>query len=175
MDRMEASKKITLAMIGLAAVARVVPHPWNFWPVVAMALYCGARWTKLRTGIGITLAALLVSDAILGFYPGMLWYYIPSLIPVLFGWLVRRHENVGTIVAAGLASNLSFFAVSNFLVWATGTGATYPHTSAGLAACFTAAIPFYKNQLMGDAFYMVALFGGDALLRRWARPVLRTA
>jgi len=173
MERMEANKKITLAMVGLAAAARLVPHPWNFAPIVALGVYTGAKSSKLRTGVGITLAALLVSDAVLGFYNGMWYVYAASLIPVLLGSLLRKREGFGTIVAAGLASNLSFFVVTNFVGWAAGT--LYPHTSAGLGACFTAAIPFYGNQLLGDAFYMVALFGGDAVLRRWARPVLRTA
>ena len=171
--RMNANKKIALAMVGLAAAARLVPHPWNFAPVVALGVYSGARWPKLRAGMGITLAALLVSDAVLGFYAGMWYVYAASLIPVLLGSLVRRRESIPTIVAAGLASNLSFFVITNFMGWAVG--ALYPHTVAGLSACFTAAIPFYGNQVLGDAFYMVALFGGDALLRRWARPALQTA
>ncbi len=170
---MEANKKITAAMIGLAAAARLIPHPWNFTPIVALALYSGARSTKLRTGIGITLAALLLSDAVLGFHKGMWYVYAAALIPVLLGSLLRNREGVGTVVAAGLLSNLSFFAITNFMVWASGS--MYPHTLAGLSTCFTLAIPFYGNQLMGDALFVAALFGLDPLVRRWTRPVLQAA
>jgi len=60
---------------------------------------------------------------------------------------------------------LSFFVLTNFAVWAGGH--LYPRTLAGLAACYVAAIPFYGNQLAGDAFYAVVLFGGYSLLTRW--------
>jgi hypothetical protein len=170
---METNKKITWALVGLAAVARLVPHPWNFTPIVALGLYSGARSTRMRVGIGMTLAALLLGDAVLGFYKGMWYVYAAALVPVLLGALLRRREGLGTVVAAGLLSNLSFFAITNFMVWATGS--MYPHTTAGLGACFTAAIPFYGNQLIGDVVFVGALFGGDALVRRWARPALQTA
>ena len=169
---MEANKKITLAMVGLAAAARLIPHPWNFTPLVALALYAGARSEKLRSAIGITLAAFVLSDAVLGFHKGMWFVYAAALVPVLLGSLLRRHESFGTLVGAGLLSNLSFFAITNFMVW---TGSMYPHTMAGLSACFTAAIPFYGNQLMGDVLFIAVLFGIDPLVRRWARPALQTA
>lgn len=173
MECMEANKKITLAMIGLAAAARLIPHPWNFTPIVALALYAGARSTKLRTGVGITLAAMVLSDAVLGFHKGMWFVYAAALVPVLLGSLLRNREGVGTIVAAGLLSNLSFFAITNFMVWASG--AMYPHTLAGLGTCFTLAIPFYGNQLMGDALFITALFGLDPLVRRLTRPSFQPA
>lgn len=171
MECMESNTKITWAMVGLAAAARLIPHPWNFTPLVALALYAGARSPKLRAGVGVTLAAFLLSDAILGFHKGMWFVYGAAMIPVLLGSLLRGRESVGTVVAAGLLSNLSFFAITNFMVW---TGSMYPHTMAGLSACFTAAIPFYGNQLMGDALFVAVLFGFDPLVRRWARPALQT-
>jgi hypothetical protein len=172
MECMESNTKITWAMVGVAAAARLIPHPWNFTPIVALALYAGARSPKLRSGVGITLAAFLLSDAVLGFHKGMWFVYAAALIPVLLGSLLRRHESLGTIAAAGLVSNLSFFAITNFMVW---TGSMYPHTMAGLSACFTAAIPFYGNQVMGDALFITALFGLDPLVRRWTRSSLQTA
>lgn len=33
-------------------------------------------------------------------------------------------------------------------------------------ACYTAAIPFFKNTLLGDAFYTAALFGGLVLIEK---------
>jgi hypothetical protein len=83
--------------------------------------------------------------------------------------LIRNRDGVLAIVAAALASSVSFFLVTNFMVWATYN--LYPHTIAGLATCFAAGIPFYRNQLLGDAFYTVALFGGHAALTRLLRPL----
>jgi hypothetical protein len=170
---MESGKKITTAMVGLGACARLLPHPWNFTPILAMGLYAGAKTAKLRTGILAVVMALLVSDAVLGFYRGMWYVYGASLLAVVMGRLVRRREGWGAIAAGALCSSLSFFFTTNFMVWASGHW--YPHTAAGLAACFAAGVPFYQNQLLGDAFYTVALFGGHALMSRVAQPTPRTA
>jgi hypothetical protein len=85
---------------------------------------------------------------------------------------IRNRSGVGAVVAAALASSLSFFLITNFMVWATG--ALYPHTIAGLTASYVAGIPFYRNQLLGDAFYTLAMFGGYALLSRFLQPARQT-
>ena len=170
---MDVNKKIAIAMIGLGASARLLPHPWNFTPIMAIGLYAGAKSARLRTGILAVLLALLLSDAVLGLYRGMWYVYAASLIPVLVGRFVRDREGWQPIAAGALCSSLFFFLTTNFAVWAFGH--LYPHTPTGLAACFAAAIPFYGNQVLGDAFYTAALFGGHVLLGRWMRPALRTA
>src|SRR5207302_8310754 len=104
-----------------------------------------------------TLSALALSDAVIGFYSGFLYVYGAALIPVVLGRLIRNRNGVIAIAAAALGSSVSFFLVTNFMVWATGH--LYPHTTAGLATCFAAGIPFFQNQLLRDAFYNVALFG----------------
>ena len=170
---MDTDKKIGAAMVGLGACARLLPHPWNFTPMMAIGLYAGAKSKKLTTGVSITLLALVLSDALMGFYRGMWYVYAASLVPVLIGYLIRDRERVGVIAAGALASSLSFFLITNFMVWATGH--MYPHTGAGLVASFAAGIPFYQNQLAGDAFYTLALFGGHALLSRLTRPAPQMA
>jgi hypothetical protein len=170
---MELSKRLWVAMIVLGACARLAPHPWNFWPLVAMSLFAGAKAQKTGTGFLATLLALILSDAVLGFYSGFWYVYAAALIPVLLGRLIRDRNGAGPIVAAAAASSLSFFLITNFMVWATGH--MYPHTSAGLAACFTAAIPFFQNQLLGDAFYTTVFFGGYALVARRLRPAVQAA
>lgn len=170
---MDTDKKIGAAMVGLGACARLLPHPWNFTPMVAIGLYAGAKSKKLPAGVLITLLALVLSDAVMGFYRGMWYVYAASLVPVLIGYAIRNREGVAAIATGALASSLSFFFITNFMVWATGH--MYPHTGAGLAACFAAGIPFYQNQIAGDAFYTLALFGGHALISRFAHPVQQAA
>jgi hypothetical protein len=166
----DSDKKILALMIGLGAVARVVPHPWNFTPMIALGLYAGAKSRKLWMGAAVTILALALSDAYLGFTRDAFFGYPAFLIPVLLGRWVHRSETVGTIAAGALFSSLSFFLISNGGVWALGN--YYPHTWAGLTTCMAAGVPFYRNQLMGDAVYTVALFGGHFLLSRLARPAL---
>jgi hypothetical protein len=49
-------------------------------------------------------------------------------------------------------------------VWLAG--GLYPRTLSGLTACYVAAIPFFRNSIVGDLLYSAALFGGFALAQR---------
>ena len=169
---MENGKRLWIAMVILCAAARLLPHPWNFTPLMAIGLFSGYQASKAATGILVTLSALALSDLVLGFHSGFWWVYAAALVAVFFG-RITRNRGVSAIAAAALASSLSFFLITNFMVWATSR--MYPATLAGLAACFTAAIPFYQNQLAGDALYTAALFGGYALLKRSFHPAHQAA
>jgi len=162
----------------LGAVARLIPHPWNFTPLVALGLFAGAYARKASAAAVATLLSLALSDVLLNIYvyrrfdKGFLWIYGAALVPVLLGRCVRGGKGVRGLAAAMLASSLSFFAITNFAVW---VGGLYPHTLAGLAATYAAGIPFYRNQLLGDVFYTLVMFGAYELLARGGRPVRAAA
>jgi hypothetical protein len=140
---------------------------------MAIGLFAGSHGKKTSTGVLATLLALALSDAVLGFYPGFWYVYGAALIPVLLGRLIRNRSGAGAIAAAAVVSSLSFFLITNFMVW--GTDRLYPHTMAGLSACYLAGIPFYRNQVLGDAVYTVAIFGGYAVLNRLCQPERQAA
>jgi hypothetical protein len=170
---MEMSKRLWIGIVVLCACARLLPHPWNFTPMMAIGLFAGTYARKTSTGVFATMSALALSDAVMGFYSGFWYVYGATLIPVLFGRLIRNRSGVGAVIASALASSLSFFLITNFMVWAMSTK-LYPHTIAGLTASYVAGIPFYQNQVLGDAFYTLAMFGGFALLRRFLQPAEQT-
>lgn len=170
---MEIPKRLWIGMVVLGSGVRLLPHPWNFTPMMAIGLFAGSQARKASTGVLATLVALVLSDAVLGFYSGIWYVYAAALIPVLFGRFIRNRSGAGAIAAAALASSLSFFVITNFMVWATEQ--LYPHTLGGLSECFLAGIPFYRNQVLGDAVYTVAIFGGYALLNRLCQPVQQAA
>jgi hypothetical protein len=159
-----------LMAILVAASLRLLPHPPNFTPIGAMALFGGAYFGKRALAFAAPLAALLLSDAILGFHSGIPYVYGSVALVVLIGWAVAKRKTPLTIAGAAVASSVLFFLVTNFGTWATGE--LYPPTFAGLAACFVAAIPFFQNTLAGDLFFSGLLFGGFALLERRI-PTLR--
>lgn len=157
---------MVFVLIVLAAASRLLPHPPNFAPVAAIGLFAGAH-TSRRAGWLVPFAALLASDAVLGFYHpvAMVWNYLAFAACLLLGsaWLARTRGLV-RVSAAVLSSSLAFFALSNFGMWASGY---YPRTWAGLVECYVAALPFFRNTLASDVLYSAALFGGYALLTRW--------
>ena len=160
---------ILIAIVGAAAL-RLVPHPPNFTPIGAMALFSGAYLGRRSVAFVAPLAALLLSDLVLGFYHGMVFVYATTALVVVIGWWLSSRRSSLRIVAAALAGSVTFFVLTNFGMWLFS--GFYPLTPAGLAACYVAAIPFFQNTVVGDLFYSAMLFGGFALLER-AIPALR--
>lgn len=162
-----------LVLVGIiltAAALRLVPHPPNFTPIAAMALFGGAHFSDRRAAFLVPLAALLIGDLIIGFHVTMPVVYGSFALVVGIGRWLRFRQELLPITGAVLAGSTLFFILTNFGVWALLS--SYPKTLAGLGACYTAAIPFFGNTLMGTAFYTAALFGGFALAGK-GFPMLR--
>ncbi len=170
---MNKHRLITLSVLILAAaVTRLLPHPSNFAPITAIALFGGTQLSRRSHAFLIPLGAMFLSDCLLGFHPQMPSVYLSFALVVLIGCWVRGHKTPLRIAEGALGGSILFFVLTNFSVWAFD--ALYPRTAAGLVACFAAALPFFHNSLLGDASYTVVLFGGLALAERWF-PVLREA
>jgi len=159
-----------LAAIVAAAALRLVPHPPNFTPIGAMALFSGAYLGRRGLAFVAPLGALLLSDLVLGFYHGMVTVYATVALITVIGSAALSRVSPIRVGAAALASSVLFFVITNFGMWLFS--GFYPLTTAGLAACYVAAIPFFQNTVAGDLFYSALLFGGFALLER-AVPRLR--
>jgi hypothetical protein len=152
---------VAAALVVLAAASRAVPHPWNFTPMVAVALFGGARLPRWWIAALAVLGCLALGDIVIGVFPyeGMAWVYGSMAAVVAIGHAVRDRGMLGALLGA-LAGGALFFAITNFAVW---TGALYPHSAHGLLDCYTAALPFYRNQIAGDLLFTGALFGAHAL------------
>lgn len=162
---------IIVCLIIFAAIVRVFPHPWNFTPVGAMALFCGAKLGRSWSAFLFPLVALFCGDVFVGFHRLIPVVYLSFCVSVLIGIAFRHRQSLKPLSAATFLGSLQFFLITNCAIWAVGT--TYPHSLAGLATCYTAGIPFFGNALAGDAFYASLFFGGFALLERW-NPALRS-
>lgn len=148
-------------MISTAALSRLLPHPPNVTPLAAMALFGGAHFADKRLAFLAPLAALLLSDLILGLHSQMPGVYAGFTLVVCVGFGLRGRTRALPVAVAALIGSCVFYLVSNFGWWVT-TGA-YPKTMAGLGACYVAGIPFFRNSLAGDLFYTALLFGIFAL------------
>jgi hypothetical protein len=148
-----------LSAILVAAALRLVPHPPNFTPIGAMALFSGAYLGRRGViAFAAPLGALFLSDLVLGFYRGMPTVYFSVALVVIIGWLSLQRVSVLRVGAAAVVSSVLFFAITNFGMWLFS--GFYPPTLAGLEACYVAAIPFFQNTVAGDLFYAALLFGG---------------
>jgi len=155
---------IILTTVALAAILRVLPHPWNLTPIGAMALFSGAMFRNRWVAFLLPLASLFAGDLFVGFHKLMFVVYASFAVSIAVGRWLAQTRSLSRIGGAVLLGALQFFVVTNFAMWAIG--GFYPRTSTGLAACFAAAIPFFWNTLAGDALYAGILFGGFRLAEK---------
>ena len=153
---------IPLLLIALGVSARLLPHPPNFAPIMAIALFGGIYLPK-HWAILAPLAAMFLSDLMIVFYawPIMLSVYMSFSLSGLVGVWIRQKTTARRIIGGTLLSSILFFLVTNWAVWAFG--AMYPHTIGGLFESYTLAIPFFRNSLLGDFFYVGLMVGGYEL------------
>jgi hypothetical protein len=158
---------LIVLLVALDVGARLVPHAPNFTPVAATALFAASVLRVRALALLVPFAAMALSDLMLGFYDWRVMgvVYIAIALPALAGLLPRRVRAPG-VVAIMLSSSLTFFATTNFAVWAF-SGMYAPDIS-GLIKCYIAALPFLQNTIVGDAFWATALFGGYWLAQRMA-------
>jgi len=162
---------LVLVLILMALAGRMLPHPENFTPVLAVALFGGAMLSG-RLAYVVPLAAMFLSDLLLGqaFDAMTLVVYGCFLAAVGIGQWLGRHRTWTRTGVAALGGSLLFFVVTNFAVWVAPSGAPalYPHTFDGLVECYWMALPFFRNSLAGDLFWTAMLFGVFDLLH-WRR------
>jgi hypothetical protein len=179
-DEMKKGKRILfLLIIGLivsAAVTRLLPHPPNFTPVIAIALVAGAYFYRSAWAWILPLAVMIVSDLALWAIHGYEFFtarrlgiYTTLLLIVAIGIPVGRQVGAGRVLLGSLAGAILFFIVTNFAVWASGR--LYPMSWEGLLTCYTAAIPFFRHTLLSTLLYSGILFGAIEWARsRWSLP-----
>ena len=159
---------LAFLVLFLAALSRLLPHAMhgivlNFTAVGAGLLFFGSRrprWQSIVAALVMAVTDVYLTKVVYGFpfhIRGYLvtwaWYAAVCLI----GSGLLRKVTPLRVVAGVLASATSFFVLSNFMVWASGI--MYPHSVAGLGACYIAGIPFYANDLISTGVVSAALFG----------------
>lgn len=155
---------IAAVLILVAAILRILPHPWNFTPIGAMAVFSGSVFRNRWVALLLPLAALFAGDLFVGLYQLMFIVYLSFAVSVVIGRWLAHSRTLARIGGAVFLAALQFFLVTNFALWALG--GFYPRTRAGLSACFFNAVPLFWNTLAGDFVYAAVLFGGYALAER---------
>ena len=155
------SLAVIVLMVVAAAAFRLFPHPPNFAPIAAMALFAGAHITNRRLALLVPLAAMFASDLLLGLHSAIVLVYVCMAISVVIGMQLNNRIRLATVAGASVLSSVLFFAITNFGVWLSTD--LYPADLSGLLASYVAAIPFFHNTLLGDALFSGILFGGFAL------------
>ncbi len=178
-------------LVLLGAVARLLPHAPNFTPIAALALF-GAVYLKKRDSLWVPLAAMFLSDILIGFYHPLIMvsvYGSFTLFGIIGIWLRRYHHVIPDIDrgssnkknrlrawwlrigGVSILGSTLFFLITNWAVWAWGT--LYPKTLDGLFLSYWMGLPFFRNTLLGDLFYVSLFFGIAETVYWWNRRANR--
>lgn len=151
---------IASILIAFAVFSRLMPHPANFAPIAAVALFGGALLPR-RLAISLPLIAMIISDLVIGLHPTIYATWGSFAIIALVSSMKFKTVNMTNILTSSLAASVFFFVVTNFAVWIEGR--LYAPTFAGLVNCYYNALPFFRNTLLGDLVFTSSLFGIFAL------------
>ena len=139
---------IIISLIFLAVITRLLPHPPNFTPITGIALFAVNRFSDKKLAFSLPLLCMILTDFFIGFHSIVPFVYLSIIGISCVGYFSKKVSN-STI----LKSSFLFFVISNFGVWLVG----YPNSFAGFLACYTMALPFFVNTILGDFFFYYAL------------------
>ena len=136
--------------------------------MAAIALFAGYYFSK-KWAIILTLAIMFISDISLGFYDWKLMavVYGCMALTVLVGAIIKKYQSGLVVLNSSLAISIIFFLVTNLAVWLFSSW--YVHSWSGLMNCYVLALPFFRNNLLGNLFYSAVLFGSYEAVKLLAR------
>ena len=140
---------VIASIVILAVLSRLVPHPPNFAPITGIALFSSKKINNKLFGIILPIIPLFISDLFIGISFINIFVYISFIIIYFLGSISQKID-----VKSVFFSSVIFFILTNLGVWYLG----YPKNIEGLITCFTLAVPFFINTILGDLFYSFIFF-----------------
>lgn len=158
---------IFIVLLFLGIYSRLMPHPANFTPVGAIALFGGFYFRK-KWKILAPLIIMAISDMFIGFYDIELMFsvYFCIFVNSVLGSYINKNKMVTNGMLYSFIGAIIFFLITNFSFWFFGSW--YPHTFNGLLSSYYLAIPFFKSSLIGDLFFSFAFFSGYELISNYS-------
>lgn len=159
---------IALILILIGVSLRLLPHPPNLTPILAIALFGGVYFSRKMAFI-LPMAAMVISDIFIGYYEFslMVFVYGSFLLCVILGFWLKKHKKWQTILGSSILCAVLFFLITNFAVWYFTSW--YAKTLSGIIQCYLMALPFFRNTLFGAMFYAAIFFGVYEMAEIWVR------
>ena len=148
---------LIISVIFLVSLTRIFPHPPNFTPILALAIFGGAYLPNRITAISLPIISMFISDLIIGFHSQIFSIYATIILLSILGHLMKT-KNFKNFAITGFTGSLNFFIITNFSVWLGGS--LYPLTIDGIIQCYIMAIPFFHNTLISTILFLTILFFG---------------
>ena len=162
-------KKDTFAisLIFLMVFSRLIHHPPNFTPIIAVAIMSGYLFRNFYLSFLVLLISMLISDLFLGFYNLIFFVYISLFLINYIFFKIKTLINYKNLFFFSIIGSLIFFLISNFGVWFLSS--TYEKDLNGLILCYYLAIPFFTKTLTSTIFFSyLVYFANYSLKKRFA-------
>ena len=143
-----------ISLILILSFSRLIPHPPNFTPILAVGLFSGFYFRNFLLAVLIVIFSMFLGDLYLGFHNTMFFTYISLFIAVAIGFLIKYFKFI-EIIFGGLASSVCFFVITNFGAWLTLP--MYEKNFTGLLQSYVMAIPFFHNTLISTFLYLILI------------------
>ena len=160
MKKLSMNLKKEIFPIGLVLIlilSRLIPHPPNFTPIVAVAIMSGYLFKNIYLSFATLLVSMLVADAFIGFYENIFFVYLSLLFLVYIFYKLGRKINLKNLFLYSFAGSILFFIITNFGVWLLGSpgldNVPYEKNLQGLIKCYILAIPFIKNTVLSTLIF----------------------
>ena len=145
---------IPICLILVLSFSRIIPHPSNFTPILAVGIFAGFYFKNFVLSFFIVILSMFLGDLYLGLHNTMFFTYTSLLVAVLLGMIIK-HFKTKEILFSGLISSIVFFVITNFGVWAIS--GMYEKNFSGLVQSYFMAIPFFHNTLISTLLYLFVL------------------
>ena len=140
-----------ISLILILALSRLMPHPDNFTPIIALAIMSSYFFRNVNFSYIIMLFSMLLADFFIGFYSHMLFVYLSLFLIVLIFFKISKKINYKNLFIFSFFGSVIFFLISNFGVWLVGN--LYERNINGLIECYFMAIPFFKNTIISTLIF----------------------
>ena len=140
-----------ITLILILALSRLIPHPPNFTPIIAVAILSGYFFKNLYLSFLVLITSMIVADFFIGFYDNMLVTYMTLIFISFTFYKVGSKLNYKNLFLFSLFGSLIFFIITNFGVWALGS--LYEKNLKGLIECYILAIPFFGNTFLSTLVF----------------------
>tara|TARA_A100001011_G_C14310435_1_gene845307 strand:- start:3411 stop:3929 length:519 start_codon:yes stop_codon:yes gene_type:complete len=147
---------INISIVLILIFSRLIPHPPNFTPVIAVAVLSNYFFKNIYISLSVLFLSLFLSDLLIGLYTNMLLVYFAIFVVAVIFFKNFKLVNYKNLFFASLIGSLVFFLISNFGVWLLGS--LYEKNLEGLVECYILAIPFFKNTFLSTIFYTYLTF-----------------
>ena len=146
-----------IGLVLILTLSRLIPHPPNFTPIIAIAMIRGYFFKNIYFSLGILLISMLLADVFIGFYNNMIFIYLSLFLITFFFYKISKMISLKNLFIFSFLGSLVFFIISNFGVWALGSlgahGIPYEKSLNGLIECYILAIPFFSNTFLSTLVF----------------------